>query len=131
MGHPQFFRGDEPLDDILVSQIRESAQEVSFRVIRKLTEVPRVSSLIMWYLAAYTVAPRFAVYDIVSPNLKRLLGKLGMSQSHSSGLDMAAPAQIVARNAAAAAAGEGWILRIPRPARAGRAVAGQCLGDDS
>ncbi|HMH89557.1 MAG TPA: hypothetical protein VK586_00585, partial [Streptosporangiaceae bacterium] len=126
MGHPEFFDANgESLGDILVSQVRDTAGEVSLRVINKLSEVPRVSYLVFWYMTAHTGAPRFTVYDIVNPDLMRILDKLGMTQSHASRKQMSGDTQMVARNAAAAAAGEGWILRVP-----GRGMPGGSAGQD-
>jgi hypothetical protein len=116
MGHPEFFDASgEQIGYILVSKIRSNADEVSFGVIGKQVELPRVSSLVMWYLAAHSGARRFTVYDIVSDGLPRILGRLGMTSAHPSGLDMSGDVQVVARNAAAAAVAEGWVLRVPGP----------------
>jgi hypothetical protein len=116
MGSPQFFAADgEELGYVQVSQIRRSAEEVSFGVIGKYVDLPRVSGLVLWYMVAYSGARQFAVYDIVSERLPRILGRFGMSSAHPDGLDMRGDAEVVGRNAAAAAVADGWLLRIPRP----------------
>ena len=116
MGHPEFFdaSGGE-LGYILVSGIRDDAEEVSFRGIGKHVELQKVSGLVLWYLAAHSSARRFTVYDIVSERLPRILGRFGMGSAHPRGLDMSGYAHVVARNAAAAAVTQGWVLRVPRP----------------
>ena len=116
MGDAKFFAADgEELGYLQVSQIRSSAEEVSFGVIGKHVDLPRVSGLLLWYMVAYSGARQFAVYDIVSEQLPRILGRFGMSSAHPTGLDMRGDAEVVGRNAAAAAVADGWLLRILRP----------------
>src|SRR5260370_9795169 len=80
-------------------------------------------------MAEHSSARRFTVYDIVSPRLPRILGRLGMTSAHPSGLDMSRDAQVVARNAAAAAATQGWVLGVPRPETP--AEQAEAAGDDA
>ncbi len=76
--------------------------------------MPRVISLILWYLAAHTIAPTLTVNYITAENLKKILGSLGMRWVDRAEMDMTGDTWTIAQEARAAAEREQWTLRDPR-----------------
>ena len=117
MDNPRFFDADgRTIGDVLLPGVRDGEDEVSFDVIRKRiregTSLPKVSYLVLWYLAAHTAAPRLTVNYVQSARLEGILNELGMTWTDIH-VDMTGDTRTVERLARAAAEREGWTLRDP------------------
>ena len=112
MANPSFFTAQgQDFGRVILPGVRENEEEVIFDAIRKETSVPRITSLILWYLAAHTAAPRLTVNFIAAENLKRILGSLGLTWVDLAEMDMTGDTWTIAQEARAAAERQGWTLR--------------------